>query len=65
MANQSNLSPPDNQLPQPESLDTDVDERDEAPQQIDADLRGRTYTVAGFLQAHAPQKSLGSYVKAG
>jgi hypothetical protein len=65
MANQSNPSPQDDQVPLAKNLDTDVAESCVAPERNDAALGGRTYTVAGLIQAHVPQKSLGSYVKAG
>jgi hypothetical protein len=65
MTNQPNLSSEDDQAPSAESSENDVDESREALQRSDAASRGRTYTVAGLLQAHVGQRSLGSYVKAG
>jgi hypothetical protein len=45
-----------------------TDEVDERPEPIVGDGSagpGRTYTVAGLVQAHVPQQSLGRYIKAG
>jgi hypothetical protein len=65
MTNQSKLSREDDQVSPPVSSENEVDESREVLQRSDAASRGRTYTVAGLLQAHVGQRSLGSYVKAG
>jgi hypothetical protein len=65
MTKQPDLSSEDEQAPLAESPENDLDESREALQRSDAASRGRTYTVAGLLQAHVGQRSLGSYVKAG
>jgi hypothetical protein len=48
----------------PVSPENAVDESRQALQRSDA-ASGRTYTVAGLLQAHVRPRSLGSYVKGG
>jgi hypothetical protein len=65
MTKQSKLSSEDDQSPPAESSESDVDESSEALQRSDVASSGRTYTVAGLLQAHVRQRSLGSYVKGG
>jgi hypothetical protein len=65
MTKQPKLSLEEDQAPPAVSSENDVDESREALQRSDTASRGRTYTVAGLLQAHVRQRSLGSYVKAG
>jgi hypothetical protein len=64
MIKQSKPSPQDDQSPPPVSPTNDVEESPEVLPASDATLRARTYTVASQVQVHAPQKSLGRYVKA-
>jgi hypothetical protein len=65
MADKSNPSTPDTVAPTAENPDNKPDAGREAPHRNDTDVRGRTYTVTGLIQAHVPPKSLVSYVKAG
>jgi hypothetical protein len=59
------LNTEDEQTPSAESPENAVDESRQALQRSDAATTGRTYTVAGLLQAHVRPRSLGSYVKGG
>jgi hypothetical protein len=65
MADQPNPSTPGDVVILTEEPENEPDKGREPPPVSMANLGGRTYTVTGLVQAQAPQKSLGSYVKAG